>query len=64
MEKLKGTDKDPDAKKGPGGAIPKGSDEIKEEKRLAEEKKELADAKAKEAEDKGEKMTDCVDCAR
>jgi hypothetical protein len=63
LEKLKGTDKDPSLKKGPGGFIPKGSDEVKEEKKLAEEKKELEDAKAKEAEDKSEKM-DCVDCAR
>jgi len=64
MEKLKGTDKDPNAKRGPGGVIPIGSDEIAAEKKLAEEKKELEDAKAKEKEDKGDKMTDCVDCER
>ena len=64
MEKLKGTEKDPDAKRGPGGVIPKSLEEKKEEKRLAEEKKELADAKAKEREEKGESATDCVECAR
>lgn len=39
-------------------------EEIAEEKKLAEEKKELDDAKKKEAEEKGESMTDCVECAR
>jgi hypothetical protein len=63
LEKLKGTEKDPSLKKGPGGYIPKGLDEIKEEKKLAEEKKELDDAKKKEAEEKGESV-DCVECAR
>jgi len=60
LEKLKGTDKDPTLKKGPGGFIPKGKDEIAEEKKLAEEKKDLDDAKKAE---KNEGM-DCVECAR
>jgi len=32
LEELKGTEKDPDLKQGPGGPIPKSSEDEKEEK--------------------------------
>jgi hypothetical protein len=51
-EALKGTDKDPSLKQGPGGAIPKGKDEIEAELLAKADKAELDAAKANEAEDK------------
>lgn len=48
-EALKGTDKDPSLKQGPGGAIPKGKDEIEAERLAKADRAELDAAKAQEA---------------
>lgn len=52
---------------GPGGPIPRSSEDEKKEKTLAEEKKTLKEMKAAEAKALGKKpdeMMDCVECAR
>lgn len=66
LEELKGTEKDPDLKMGPGGPIPRSEEEKKEEKVLAEEKKMIKEAKKAEAKATGKKEeeTDCIECAR
>jgi len=66
LEELKGTEKDPDLKMGPGGPIPKSEEEKKEEKEQAEEKKMIKEAKLAEAKATGKKVedTDCIECAR
>jgi len=65
-EALKGTDKDPSLKQGPGGPIPRGKDEIEAERLAKADKAELDAAKAKEKGGKGgEKFSTeeaCVKC--